>query len=109
VFGELVRGDVYALKAPGGARGHEQDGPRFAVVLQSSDLPLSTVIVAPTSTGRMPRSFRPAVVIQAQETAVLVEAMTAIDPEHRLGARVGRLTFDELRAVDAAIRAVLDV
>lgn len=109
MFGELVRGDVYELKAPKNARGHEQAGPRLAVVLQSTDLPLSTVIVAPTSTGRMPRTFRPAVIINGRETAVMIEAMTAIDPTHRLGPRVGRLTYDELRTIDGTIRTVLDV
>lgn len=37
-----VRGDVYRLRAPKDARGHEQSGSRYAVVVQSDDLPLST-------------------------------------------------------------------
>ena len=37
-----VRGEVYALRAPRGARGHEQAGARFAVVVQSDLLALST-------------------------------------------------------------------
>ena len=54
----IVRGDVHQITAPRGAQGHEQDGLRPAVVIQSADLPLSTAVVAPTTNGRMPRSFR---------------------------------------------------
>src|SRR4051794_23553898 len=54
-----VRGDVHRLRAPRSARGHEQQGSRYAVVVQSDALPLSTLIVAPTSTSARPASFRP--------------------------------------------------
>ncbi len=53
-----MRGDLYRLKAARDAIGHEQAGQRYAVVLQSDDLPLSTWVVAPTSTGRRAASFR---------------------------------------------------
>jgi mRNA interferase MazF len=102
-----MRGDIYRLRAPRDARGHEQQGTRFAVVLQSDDLPLSTWVVAPTSTGRRSASFRPVVVIEGQETASLVEQMIAIDPETRLGGYAGRLAAAEMMAVDRAARAVL--
>ena len=58
-----MRGDLYRLKAARDAVGHEQAGPRYAVVLQSDDLPLSTWVVAPTSTGRRAASFRPEIEI----------------------------------------------
>jgi mRNA interferase MazF len=102
-----VRGDIYRLKAPRDARGHEQGGPRYAVVVQSDDLPLSTWIVAPTSTGRRGASFRPEIEIDGTATRVMVEQLTVIDPERRLGEFAGRLGHDELRAVDAALVAVL--
>lgn len=102
-----VRGDLYRLKAPRDAQGHEQAGPRFAVVVQSDDLPLSTWIVAPTSTGRRAASFRPEIEIEGVTTRVLVEQLTAIDPERRLGEFVGRLSNAELAAVDSALLAVL--
>lgn len=77
-----VRGDLYRLKAPGNAGGHgrEQAGGRYAVVVQSDDLPLSTWIVAPTSTGRREASFRPEIVIDGVATRVLVEQLTLVDP-----------------------------
>ena len=103
-----MRGDVHRLKAPRGSRGHEQSGPRFAVIVQSDSLPLSTLIVAPTSTSSRPASFRPEVTFAGQTTRVLVEQAAAVDPT-RLGERVAHLGFDELRNVDAALRIVLEL
>ena len=105
-WNDSVRGDIYRLKAPRDVQGHEQAGTRFAVVVQFDDLPLSTWIVAPTSTGRREASFRPEIEIDGVRTCVLVEQLTAIDPERRLGEFAGRLTAAELAAVD---RALLDV
>lgn len=101
-----MRGEVYALRAPRGAKGHEQRGQRYAVVVQSDLLPLSTWLVAPTSTSARPASFRPEVEVAGKTTRVLAEQTTAIDPG-RLGDRVGTLSLDELRAVDAALITVL--
>lgn len=102
-----VRGDLYRLKAPKDVRGHEQGGARFAVVVQSDDLPLSTWIIAPTSTGRREATFRPEIEIHGAKTRVVVEQLTVVDPETRLGEFAGRLDAAELRAVDAALLAVL--
>lgn len=87
-------------------RGHEQTGVRYAVVVQSDLLPLSTWLVAPTSTSARPASFRPDVSIEGHPTLVLAEQATAVDPQ-RLGESAGHLRFDELRQVDAALRLVL--
>jgi mRNA interferase MazF len=104
-----VRGDVYRLRAPRGARGHEQQGTRYAVVVQSDDFEvLSTWLVAPTSTSARPATFRPTVQVEGQRTLVLAEQTSAVD-QTRLGERVGHLTLDELRAVDAALRLVLSL
>jgi mRNA interferase MazF len=101
-----VRGEVYRLNAPRGGRGSAQDGSRYAVVVQSDDLYLSTWLVSPTSTSARPASFRPAIEIAGQDTRVLTEQTAAVDPS-RLGEQVGYLSFDELRQVDAALRLVL--
>ncbi|MBB5166853.1 type II toxin-antitoxin system PemK/MazF family toxin [Mycobacterium sp. AZCC_0083] len=103
-----MRGEVYRLRAPRGTRGHEQGGSRYAVVVQSDELPLSTWLVAPTSTSARAASFRPEVEIAGQITRVLVEQTAAVD-SNRLGDPSGELTFDELRRVDAALRLVLDL
>ena len=103
-----MRGEVFRLRAPRDARGHEQDGPRYAVVVQSDLLPLSTWLVAPTSTSARPATFRPEVEVAGRTTRILAEQTAAVDPQ-RLGERVGELTFDEQRRVDAALRLVLEL
>ena len=103
----MVRGEVFRLPAPRGARGHEQRCARYAVVVQADEfLDLSTVLVAPTSASARPASFRPVIALEGQETRVLVEQTTVVDPQ-RLGASAGRLDAGELRAVDDALMLVL--
>lgn len=102
-----VRGDLYRLRAPRGVQGHEQAGTRFAVVVQSEDLPLSTWLIAPTSTGRREATFRPEIEIDGVRTRVMVEQLTVVDPQTRLGDFAGRLDATELREVDAALLVVL--
>ncbi len=102
-----MRGDLYRLRAPKDAQGHEQAGPRYAVVVQSDDLALSTWVVAPTSTGRREATFRPEIDINGVKTRVLLEQLTVIDPQTRLGDFAGRLNPAELRAVNAALLVVL--
>ena len=104
-----MRGDVHRLRVPRGARGHEQPGSRYAVVVQSDDFDvLSTWLVAPTSTSARRATFRPTVTVDGTRTCVLAEQTSAVDPS-RLGERVGHLAFDEQRAVDAALRLVLSL
>jgi mRNA interferase MazF len=103
----MVRGEVFRLPAPKAARGHEQRGARYAVVVQADELlALSTTLIAPTSTGVRPATFRPTIEIGGTETRVLVEQTTVVDPQ-RLGRSAGRLEADELRAVDEALALVL--
>ena len=102
-----MRGDLYQLKAPRDAQGHEQAGARYAVIVQSDDLPLSTCIVAPTSTGRREASFRPEINVNGTTTRVMVEQLAVVDPLKRLGQYAGRLSHVEMAAVDDALRAVL--
>src|SRR5690242_1882609 len=68
-----VRGEIFKLHIPRGSRGHEQSGARYAVVVQSDQLPLSTWLVAPTSTSARAASFRPVVEIGDIRTRVLAE------------------------------------
>ena len=98
-----MRGDVHRLRAPRGVRGSEQGGVRYAVVVQSDDLLLSTLLVAPTSRSAMPRIFRPTIRLNDEETRVLIEQATAVAPE-RLGELVGHVSHDELQQINSAIR-----
>lgn len=103
----MVRGEVYELHPARRTRGHEQQGRRFGVVVQSSDLSvLSTVIVAPTSQRALPASFRPEVVVAGERTRVLVEQIGAVD-HSRLGSCVDRLGWQALQGVDEALARVL--
>jgi mRNA interferase MazF len=69
-------------------------------------LGLSTVLVAPTSTGAAPAGFRPAIVLDGNATRVLAEQTTVVDPQ-RLGRSAGRLDPAEMSAVDDALALVL--
>ena len=102
----MRRGDVHRFRIPKGI-GHEQQGERYAVVVQADELlPRSVILVAPTSRSARPASFRPEVDVARRATRVLVEQLGAVDAR-RLGARVGHLTADEMWAVDDALATVL--
>ncbi len=103
----MVRGELFHLRARRGTRGHEQQGSRFAVIVQADEfLDLSTTLVAPTSTSARPTSFRPTITLDGRETRVIVEQTTVVDPQ-RLGPSTGRLDASELRAVDDALALIL--
>jgi mRNA interferase MazF len=103
-----VRGDVHRLRAPRGARGSEQRGDRYAVVVQSDDLLLSTILVAPTSRSAQPRIFRPTIALGDELTQVLVEQTAAVAPE-RLGDLVGHVNRHELDEISKALRLALEL
>ncbi|MGL5809257.1 MAG: type II toxin-antitoxin system PemK/MazF family toxin [Nocardioides sp.] len=101
-----MRGDVLRLRAPRHTSGHEQQGRRLAVVIQSDDFDLlSTWLVCPTSTSAAAATFRPLIEADGLRTRVLVEQTSAVDPA-RLGERVGHLRFGEMRAIEAALRLI---
>ena len=102
----MTRGDVFRVRLPK-SRGYEQQGPRYAVIVQADELlGLSTAIVAPTSRSAAPATFRPEVEIDGHPTRVLVEQLRAVDLD-RLDRHAGRLTLEEQRSVDAALELVL--
>jgi mRNA interferase MazF len=103
-----VRGDIHRLRAPRNTGGREQQGARFAVIVQSDDLMLSTLLVAPTSRSAAARSFRPTITIHNEKTQVLIEQTSAVAPE-RLGEFVGRVSHDELQEINDALRLALEL
>jgi mRNA interferase MazF len=103
----MVRGEVVRVPAPRAAKGREQRGARYAVVVQADEfLGLSSVLVAPTSRRARAASFRPEIEMDGTPTRVIVEQTVAGDPE-RLGTSAGRLTAAELRSVDEALMLIL--
>ena len=104
----MRRGDVHELRLPKGV-GHEQQGHRYGIVVQSDALlPRSVVLIAPTSTSARSASFRPTVDVAGRSTRVLVEQVGVVDVS-RLGDVVGHLTQEEQWGVDIALATVLDL
>jgi mRNA interferase MazF len=102
----VTRGDVHRVRLPS-RRGHEQHGPRYAVLVQADELlELSTVLVAPTSRSVRAATFRPEVEIAGERTRVMVEQLRALDVQ-RLDDFAGRLSVSEMRDVDDALSLVL--
>jgi mRNA interferase MazF len=102
----VLRGDVYELRLPRGV-GHEQQGKRFGVLVQASELlPRSVVLIAPTSLSARPASFRPEIEVDGEATRVLVEQVGAIDT-NRLGDLVGHVTPEQQWGIDDALLTVL--
>jgi mRNA interferase MazF len=62
---------------------------------------LSTVLVASTSMSARPAAFRPTIELLGDQTRVLVEQTTVVDPQ-RLGESAGRLGAAEMRTLDEA-------
>src|SRR5260370_16193992 len=85
-----VRGDLFRVRAARGATGREQQGARFAVVVQSDFVQLSTLLVAPTSTSAKWAQYRPEIEVDGTSTRGLIEQTTSVDP-HRPRDVAGRL------------------
>jgi mRNA interferase MazF len=102
----VLQGDVHEFRLPRGS-GHEQQGRRYAVIVQANELlPRSVVLVAPTSRSAKPASFRPEIDLLGETTRVLVEQVGAVDPG-QLGELVGRVSPEEQWGVDEALMTVL--
>ena len=102
----MRRGEVYELRPPR-ASGHEQQGRRLGVIVQSDALlPRSVVLIAPTSESARQASFRPEIQIEDEVTRVLVEQLGAVDVKG-LGQQVGMASPEEMWGVDESLLTVL--
>jgi mRNA interferase MazF len=99
----IFRGAVYELKAMPGARGNEQQGRRYAVVIQSDQFATSLVTVAMTSTSAVPTVYRPEIELDGKTTRILTDQIYSVDPGSRLGGFKGALDADELIELDRAL------
>ncbi|WP_007023866.1 type II toxin-antitoxin system PemK/MazF family toxin [Saccharomonospora iraqiensis] len=98
----IFRGAIYQIKALPGARGNEQQGRRFAVIVQSDRFASSTVTVALTSTRAGPAIYRPEVELDGSKTRVLTDQIHSVSPD-RLGEFAGTLDNGELAELDRAL------
>jgi len=98
----IFRGAIYEIRALPGARGHEQQGRRLAVVVQSDQFATSTVTIAMTSTRAAPAVYRPEIQVDGHRTRILTDQVFSVDPS-RLAAFRGRLDTDELIELDRAL------
>ena len=106
-----VRGDVYHLKKPRSAQGHEQQGERYAVVVQANAYEhLSTWLVAPTTTKSFGSMIHPTIELLGQDVRVLVEQTTAVDPQRFQDALTKFLArlHDLVEAIDDVALAILE-
>lgn len=103
-----MRGDIHRLSSDRRAKGREQKGARYAVVVQADYLPLTTVIVAPTTTSKVGAEFWPRIAFDGHPTYVLVEQLMAVDPS-RLGEQVGQVSPAAMEEIDERLRDVLDL
>lgn len=104
----MVRGDVHAVNLSG-RRGRVQSGGRYAVIVQDDRmLAMSTVVICPTSQSVRAASFRPQIELGRERTRVLCEMVGNVDTG-RLGDQVGHLSYEEIAAVDDALRLILSL
>ncbi len=102
----MIRGEIVRYRPARGSRGAEQQGMRYAVVVQADNLlGLSTILIAPTSTSAHASTFRPLITVRGTATRVLVEQIVATSTQ-RLGDPAGRLSSSELRDLDDALALV---
>ncbi|MPZ00168.1 MAG: type II toxin-antitoxin system PemK/MazF family toxin [Actinophytocola sp.] len=98
----IFRGAIYEIKALPGARGTEQQGRRYAVIIQSDRFASSTVTVALTSTRAGNAIYRPEIELDGVKTRVLTDQIFSVAPE-RLGDFNGTLDGRELADLDRAL------
>ncbi|MER6950643.1 type II toxin-antitoxin system PemK/MazF family toxin [Nonomuraea sp. NPDC000554] len=98
----IFRGAIYEIKALPGARDHEQQGRRYAVIIQSDHFTTSTITVALTSSSAGPAIYRPEIEFDGTKARVLTDQIYSVSPS-RLGDFKGALEAHEAADVDRAL------
>lgn len=98
----IFRGAIYEIRAMPGATGHEQQGRRLAVVIQSDQFATSTITIAMTSTRAAPAVYRPEIDVDGQRTRILTDQIYSVDAA-RLAAFRGSLDAAQLIELDRAL------
>lgn len=98
----IFRGAIYEIKAAPGAKGHEQQGKRLCIIIQSDRFTSNALIVALTSTSAGPAVYRPEIDVDGTKTRILCDQIYTVDSS-RLGAFKGALSAGELADLDRAL------
>lgn len=85
-----------------GARGHEQQGQRLCVIVQSDRFATSALTIAMLSSSAGPAVYRPEVEVGGTRTRILTDQIFTVDPS-RLGDFRGTLAAAELADLDRAL------
>ncbi|MFC3493489.1 type II toxin-antitoxin system PemK/MazF family toxin [Glycomyces rhizosphaerae] len=80
----IFQGAIYEVWPAKNTTGHEQQGRRYGVVIQSDAFACSTVTVALTSTGAGAAVYRPEVEFLGSRSRILTDQIFSID-HGRLG------------------------
>lgn len=98
----MIRGAVYRVDL-GRARGHEQRGRRFGLLVSPTDSPLSVATIVPTSRSARPAVHRPSCEVAGDMTRLLVDQIRSVDVDYIMGEPVDYLTRDQMAEVDLAL------
>lgn len=98
----IFRGAIYRVKALPTTRGHEQQGKRYAVVIQSDRFASSLTTVAMTSTRAGSAIYRPEIELNGTRTRILTDQIFSL-ADSRLGSIAGTLEAEELADLDRAL------
>jgi len=115
----MARGDIVTvdLPVPSDRAGHEQVGPRPAIIVQTdaADTSLPTTMVVPLTSNlsalRFPFTLRVDPSLQnglTESSVLLVFQLRAID-KRRLGNNIGRLEQCHVRQLEAEMRRLLSL
>lgn len=98
----IFRGAIYEIKPARHTTGHEQQGRRYGVVIQSDAFACSTITVALTSTSAGAAVYRPEIEFLQAKSRILTDQIFSID-HGRLGDFMGALDPDEIDVLDRAL------
>lgn len=113
------RGEVWRIQL-GSGWGHEQAGARYGLIFSHDYLNenyqyFGVVIVIPTTTKGLDKAHPFRVIVSAGEanlseaTAFMCDQISRIDPEQRLGERMGTVSVSTLHRVEEIVRNLLDL
>jgi len=103
----MVRGEVVRLPAPRGVRGREQRGARYAVVVQADEFAMLSTVLVCPTSTSASAASFRPEVALKGQATRVLVEQTTVVDPQRLGACAGRLDAVEAQAVDDALALLL--